>query len=109
MPPAAAADSGSTPVPVPNNASTQLQLESVQIRRRSPVQTAVKYDGSNAVQLAAWLLAHGRRCQVSFSPDAPPKLMAEDGTPVPQGWVLSNLEVLGEQDLTTIWEKVPNA
>lgn len=105
-------DSGplQAPVPIPGGADTALTVEQISVRRRAPSMPAVRYDGSNAVQVGAWVLGQNRvSCRVDFRQGKMPVLVREDGTEVARGWILPNLEVVSEQDLTTVYERLPDA
>lgn len=98
-----------TPVPVPPGTTTTGTVKQIKVRRKTPDLLAVCYDGTNAVQIAGWLMGQGKACQLSMQPGKPPVLLGADGAVVKIGWVLPSLEVIAEQELGTTYEKVADA
>lgn len=95
-----------TPVPVPPGTTTAGTVKQIKVRRKMPDLLAACYDGTNAVQVAGWLLGQGQPCNLVMVPGKPPVLTNAGGVPVAQGWVLPNLEVIAEQELGTTYEKI---
>lgn len=93
-------------IPVPAGTTTAGTVRQLQVRRRMPQMSAVCYDGSNAVQVAAWLLGNGRSCSVEFRTDGPPRLQTPGGIPLETGWLLPNMEVIEEQELGTVYDQI---
>jgi hypothetical protein len=59
--------------------------------------------------VAEWLAVQGRLAQVVFPAGATPHLVTPGGDPIETGYVLPNLEVVTEQDLTTIYERIADS
>lgn len=93
-------------IPVPSGTTTTGSVRQIRARRNTPELSAVCYDGSNAVQVAAWLLGNGQNCTVEFRTDGPPRLRTPDGGELGTGWVLPNLETITNQELGTVYEQV---
>lgn len=95
-----------TPIPIPGGIDTTFVVQTARVRRNTPTLPAALYTGLNAMQVAAWLMSNGRQCGVDFRLDGPPRLLAPGGTELPPGWVLTNLEVVGPQEVGTAFEVV---
>lgn len=93
-------------IPVPPGTTTAGTVRQIKVRRNTPALAAVCYDGTNAVQVAAWLLGQGRSCKVEFRTDGPPRLLASAGDVLKTGWVLPSMEVIGTQELGPVYEQV---
>lgn len=104
--PTATTTDGTVPVPVPPGTTTAGSIKQITIRRKSPEIPAACYDGANAVQVAGWLIGRGQPCNLAMQPGTPPVLVAPDGSPVKLGWVLPNLEVVSDQELSALYEQV---
>lgn len=93
-------------IPVPPGTTTAGTVRQIQVRRNTPALSAVAYDGSNAVQVAAWLLGQGRSCTVEFRTDGPPRLLTEGSEAMALGWVLPSMEVVAAQELGPVYEQI---
>lgn len=97
----------SDPIVVPGGTTTGASIKVMRVKRKMPEIQAACYDGTNAVQLAAWLLANGRAARVDFQPNKPPLLMdPTTNKPIAPGWLLPSLEAVKDGEVGTVYEQI---
>lgn len=96
-----------SPIVVPDGTTTGASIKMMRVKRKMPEMRAACYDGTNAVQMAAWLLAMGRTARVDFQPNQPPQLInpATNAVILP-GWLLPTLEPIKEGEVGAVYDQI---
>lgn len=99
--------SPSDPIVVPGGTTTGASIKMMRVKRKMPEIQAACYDGTNAVQMAAWLLAMGRTARVDFQPNKPPLLInPATNAVIAPAWLLPNLEAVKDGEVGTVYDQI---